>query len=136
MPLARAGSSVCSQADQAPAGDCPGQHEGCCGEASDGVDHVGAQEGTDEGQHQADDQAGNGDAVLVLLSKDLGHHAAAGHGHQQVCGSHEEAVPGGEQTGDSADGDQPVQNQASGAGEQELEHGGSCGTLLPALSYS
>ena len=96
-------------------------------QGGDGAHEAGAQEGADEGQHQAHQQAGNGDAVLVLLGEDVGHQIAAAHAHEQAGGGHEEAVPGGEQAGDGADGDQPVENLAGNAGIEEGEHGGgSC----------
>lgn len=115
------------QTDQREGGDAPGQHEGRRREGGDGADQAGAQEGADQGQQQADQQAGNGNAVLILLGKDAGHQVATAHGHEQAGGSHEEAVPSGEQAGDSAQGDEPVQHTAHSPRIQGLEHGSSGG---------
>ena len=121
---------ILTQLEQGQRGDHPGQNEGCGGEAGHGVDHVGAQEGTDEGEDGDQNQAVDSNAVLILLGKPSGDHAGAAHSHEQVCRGGEEAVPGGEQTGDGADGDQPVEGNTCTAGEYGLEHGSSSGRSM------
>ena len=80
-------------------------------------------------------------AVLILLGEEGGDHAGAAHRHEEVCRGGEEAVPGGEQTGQSADGDQPVEEGTGAAAVDHSEHVSSCGVLqlievFPLVAYA